>query len=85
MREFRGNESILHPNYSKVTKPACVTLHTPIYPKNPVYCTIKTFKEILAGHWKLRSVILATWEAEVGRIQVQGQLKTSSPKIPRAQ
>jgi hypothetical protein len=42
-------------------------------------------KEKQAGHWSLTSIILTTWEAEIGRIVVQGQsrqivLKMPSPK-----
>jgi hypothetical protein len=40
---------------------------------------------ILAGHWWLTPVILATWEAEIGRIMVESQSreivqKTLPPK-----
>jgi hypothetical protein len=40
---------------------------------------------LLAGHQWLTPIIRATWEAEMGRMEIQGQprqivLKTSSPK-----
>jgi hypothetical protein len=47
---------------------------------------IKKKKEISAGHWWLTSVILATWEAKIGRVMVQHQpgqivLEIPSPKL----
>jgi hypothetical protein len=42
-------------------------------------------KEIIARHWWLMPVIPVTWEAEIGRIEVQGDPRqmvheTPSPK-----
>jgi hypothetical protein len=47
---------------------------------------IRSHEKQRAWHRWLTSVILATWEAEIGRIYIQGQprlivLETSSPKL----
>jgi hypothetical protein len=48
----------------------------------------KTFRKT-AGHWWLTPIILASWEAEIGKIMVQGQPRqiiqeTPISKITRA-
>jgi hypothetical protein len=42
----------------------------------------KVKKCILAGHWWLTPVILATWEADIRRIMVQGHPKQIIHKNP---
>jgi hypothetical protein len=52
-------------------------------------CYLISFKikeKKLNGCWWLTLIILATWEAEIGKIKVRGQpkkivLKTPSPKV----
>jgi hypothetical protein len=36
---------------------------------------------VIAGHWWLTSIILTTWEAEIRRIQVEGQPRQIVLKI----
>jgi hypothetical protein len=43
---------------------------------------ISNKKEIIAGHWWLTLIILITWEVEMGRVVVQGQLMQKIHETP---
>jgi hypothetical protein len=42
----------------------------------------KKKKGITAGHWWLTPIIPATWDAEIGRIEVLGQSRQKGLKTP---
>jgi hypothetical protein len=44
--------------------------------------TNKRYKQKMLGHWWLTLVILATWEAEIGKIVVRGQPRQIIHKTP---
>jgi hypothetical protein len=50
--------------------------------KIPVNSSPSIGNQICAGHWWLTPLILATWEAEIRRIEVQGQSGQIDHKNP---
>jgi hypothetical protein len=40
------------------------------------------FKKLVVGHWRLMPVILASWETEIRRTEVQDQLRQTVLETP---